>query len=102
MLAKPKPRDGEAEALGRAASLDALYGHLPAEKIVELSIREEFAGGIAAVSSFGAIRRCCSTSSRASTAICRCFSSIPASISRRRWTTAMRWSRISAWPMSGC
>ena len=35
MLAKPKPRDGEIEALGRAASLDALYGHLPAEKIVE-------------------------------------------------------------------
>lgn len=54
MLAKPKPRDGEIEALGRAASLDALYGHLPAEKIVELSIRDEFAGQIAAVSSFGA------------------------------------------------
>ena len=54
MLAKPRPRDGEAEALGQAASLEALYGHLPAEKIVELSIREEFDGRIAAVSSFGA------------------------------------------------
>ncbi len=56
MLAKPRPRDEEAEALGRAASLEALYGHLPAEKIVELSVREQFAGrnGIAAVSSFGA------------------------------------------------
>ncbi|MCX7305794.1 MAG: phosphoadenosine phosphosulfate reductase family protein, partial [Hyphomicrobiales bacterium] len=54
MLAKSKPRDGEAEALGRAASLEALYGHLPAEKIVELSIRDEFAGQLAAVSSFGA------------------------------------------------
>ena len=54
MLAKPRPRDGEAEALGRAASLDALYGHLPAEKIVELSVRDEFTDGIAAVSSFGA------------------------------------------------
>ena len=54
MLAKPRPRDGEAEALGHAASLEALYGHLPAEKIVELAIREEFAGRIAAVSSFGA------------------------------------------------
>jgi phosphoadenosine phosphosulfate reductase len=54
MLAKPRPRDGEAEALGHAASLEALYGHLTAEKIVELSIREEFTDGIAAVSSFGA------------------------------------------------
>lgn len=54
MLAKPRPRDAEAEALGRAAGLDALYGHLPAERIVELAIREEFAGQIAAVSSFGA------------------------------------------------
>ena len=54
MLAKPRPRDGEAEALGLAASLEALYGHLPAEKIVELSIRDEFAGRMAAVSSFGA------------------------------------------------
>lgn len=56
MLAKPGPLDAEAEALGRAASLEALYGHLPAEKIVEISVREQFAGrdGIAAVSSFGA------------------------------------------------
>lgn len=58
MLAKPRPRDrvndGEAEAFGRAASLDALYGHLPAEKIVEIAVREQFAGHIAAVSSFGA------------------------------------------------
>lgn len=54
MLAKPRPRDDEAEALGLAASLEALYGHLPADRIVEISVREQFAGKIAAVSSFGA------------------------------------------------
>ncbi|HEY6632929.1 MAG TPA: phosphoadenylyl-sulfate reductase [Rhizobiaceae bacterium] len=54
MLAKSRPRDSEAEALDRAASLEALYGGLSAERIVERSIRDEFADAIAAVSSFGA------------------------------------------------
>jgi len=51
MAAKPKPLDAEIEAL----ELDARYGHLAAEAIVELAVkrfRDE--GGIATVSSFGA------------------------------------------------
>lgn len=54
MLAKQKPRDADAEALDEAAGLDAAYGHLTPEEIIELSVREHFAGDIAAVSSFGA------------------------------------------------
>jgi phosphoadenosine phosphosulfate reductase len=54
MLAKPGPPEAEIEALAEAASLDALYGHLPPERIIELVVRDHFAGEIAAVSSFGA------------------------------------------------
>ena len=54
MLAKPRPRDAETEALEEAAGLDAAYGHLTPQQIIELSVREHFAGEIAAVSSFGA------------------------------------------------
>ena len=54
MLAKQKPRDADAEALDEAAGLDAAYGHLTPEEIIELSVREHFSGDIAAVSSFGA------------------------------------------------
>ncbi len=54
MAAKPRLRDGEADALARATVLDAAYGDLPAEKIVELAVREEFVDSIALVSSFGA------------------------------------------------
>lgn len=54
MAAKPRLRDGEADALARAAALDSSYGGLPAERIVELAVREEFVSGIAVVSSFGA------------------------------------------------
>jgi phosphoadenosine phosphosulfate reductase len=43
-----------AEALAEAASLDALYGHLPPEEIIARAARDHFAGRIAAVSSFGA------------------------------------------------
>ncbi len=51
MAAKPKPLDTEIEAL----ELDARYGHLEAEAIVEFAIeRFRDAGGIATVSSFGA------------------------------------------------
>lgn len=58
MLAKPRPLDQAAPAEGgvaaQAAAFDALYGHLDARAAIERSARELFAGGIAAVSSFGA------------------------------------------------
>ena len=54
MLAKPRPPEAEVEALAEAASLDALYGHLAPERIIERALRDHFAGEIAAVSSFGA------------------------------------------------
>ncbi len=54
MLAKPRPPEAEVEALAEAASLDALYGHLTPEGIIERAVRDHFAGEIAAVSSFGA------------------------------------------------
>jgi phosphoadenosine phosphosulfate reductase len=54
MLAKPRPPEAEIEALAEAASLDALYGHLKPEQIIERAVRDHFAGEIAAVSSFGA------------------------------------------------
>ena len=54
MLAKPRPPEAEVEALAEAASLDALYGHLTPERIIERAVRDHFAGEIAAVSSFGA------------------------------------------------
>ncbi len=54
MLAKPRPPEAELDAFARAASLDALYGDLSAEAVIERAVREEFAGQIAAVSSFGA------------------------------------------------
>jgi len=51
MAAKPKPLDSEIEAL----ELDARYGHLEAEAIVELAVeRFRDSGGIATISSFGA------------------------------------------------
>jgi phosphoadenosine phosphosulfate reductase len=54
MLAKPERLDGAAEALSEAAALDALYGHLAPADIIARAVREDFAGDIAAVSSFGA------------------------------------------------
>lgn len=53
MDAKRKPLEAEIEALEEAVDLEARFGHWKAEALVELSIRR-FAGGIAAVSSFGA------------------------------------------------
>lgn len=55
MGAKPKLLDPEIEALETASSLEARYGRLEAEEIIELSV-SHFRGsdGIAAVSSFGA------------------------------------------------
>ena len=54
MPAKQKLPDGEAEAIGRAAGLNAHHGHSSAERVVELAIAEEFPNRVAAVSSFGA------------------------------------------------
>lgn len=58
MLAKPRPLDriesAEAGAVAQAAQFEALYGHLDAHAVIERSVRELFAGEIAAVSSFGA------------------------------------------------
>jgi phosphoadenosine phosphosulfate reductase len=53
MLAKLKPLDAEIEALEEAVDLEARFGRLAPEALVELVIHR-FAGGIAAVSSFGA------------------------------------------------
>lgn len=53
MLAKLKQRDLAEERVAEAASLNELYGDRSPEEIIELSVREEFAGEIAAVSSFG-------------------------------------------------
>jgi phosphoadenosine phosphosulfate reductase len=53
MLAKSRLLDVEIEALEEAVDLEARFGRWRPEALVELSIRR-FAGGIAAVSSFGA------------------------------------------------
>ena len=53
MRAKPRPLDAGIEALEEAVDLEARFGRWAPEALVELSIRR-FAGGIAAVSSFGA------------------------------------------------
>ncbi|WP_309085969.1 phosphoadenylyl-sulfate reductase [Chelativorans sp.] len=51
MAAKPKPLDSEIEAI----ELEARYGHLEAEAIIEIAVeRFRAEGGIATVSSFGA------------------------------------------------
>jgi phosphoadenosine phosphosulfate reductase len=54
MEAKPRPLDAEAQMLDEAASLDALYGHLPPAEIIARAVELFGAGDIAAVSSFGA------------------------------------------------
>jgi phosphoadenosine phosphosulfate reductase len=54
MLAKPRPLDAETEAFVEAAALDARWAKLSAEEILARAIESEFAGAIAAVSSFGA------------------------------------------------
>lgn len=54
MPAKQKPRDLIAERIAQAASLNERYGDLSPHEIIEVSVRQEFGGEIAAVSSFGA------------------------------------------------
>lgn len=58
MLTKPRPPEavtGEgSDKAAHAAGLDALYGHLGAQAVIERAATELFAGAIAAVSSFGA------------------------------------------------
>src|SRR6185312_1917502 len=53
MDAKRRPLEADIEALEEAVDLEARFGHWKPEALVELSIRR-FAGGIAAISSFGA------------------------------------------------
>jgi phosphoadenosine phosphosulfate reductase len=54
MVPNPRlPEASSAERLGRAASLEALYGSLEPQEIIARSLEQEL-GGIAAVSSFGA------------------------------------------------
>lgn len=58
MLAKPRPLDqtipGEGGVTAQAVALEALYGHLSAQEIIERAAGELFPGELAAVSSFGA------------------------------------------------
>lgn len=53
MEAKPVQLDA-AEVLNEAQSLEALYGHLSPQAVVEKAVRDLFPGAVAAVSSFGA------------------------------------------------
>ncbi|PWJ84193.1 phosphoadenylylsulfate reductase (thioredoxin) [Pseudaminobacter salicylatoxidans] len=54
MAAKPRPLDAEADALARAEALNAACGELHPREIIERAVTRQFAGEIAAVSSFGA------------------------------------------------
>lgn len=54
MLAKLKPRNLADERLAQAISLNAQHGERSAHEIIELAVKHEFAGEVAAVSSFGA------------------------------------------------
>jgi len=56
MAAKPRLPEADAEAAvaAEAAALDARYGHLTPPEIIERAALHDFAGGVAAVSSFGA------------------------------------------------
>ena len=54
MEQKPRPHEAGAEALAEAAGLDAAYGHLTPQRIIELSLKGHFVFEAAAVSSFGA------------------------------------------------
>jgi phosphoadenosine phosphosulfate reductase len=54
MAPMPRLRDAEAEALEEAAALQAAYGHLAAQEIVERATVQFWTGELAAVSSFGA------------------------------------------------
>lgn len=54
MLAKLKPLDLGQQRIDQAAELNALYGQRSAEEIIAIAAHQEFAGHIAAVSSFGA------------------------------------------------
>jgi phosphoadenosine phosphosulfate reductase len=54
---QPEPSRGNGaalEATRRAAELEARFGHLPPHDIIALAVEQEFAGTVAAVSSFGA------------------------------------------------
>jgi phosphoadenosine phosphosulfate reductase len=54
MAPNPKLLDAGAERSARADDLEARYGALPAQDVIRKVLADEFAGGVAAVSSFGA------------------------------------------------
>jgi phosphoadenosine phosphosulfate reductase len=54
MVPNPKPLDAAAERSAKADELEARYGEMPAQDVIQHVLGEDFAGGIAAVSSFGA------------------------------------------------
>ena len=54
MEQKPRPHEAGAEALAEAHGLNAAYGHLTPQRIIELSLKGHFVFEAAAVSSFGA------------------------------------------------
>jgi phosphoadenosine phosphosulfate reductase len=54
MAPNPKLLDAGAERSARADDLEARYGALSAQDVIRQALAEEFAGGVAAVSSFGA------------------------------------------------
>jgi phosphoadenosine phosphosulfate reductase len=50
----PERLDGVAEQSARAEALEARYGSLEPQQVIERALAEDFDGGVAAVSSFGA------------------------------------------------
>ena len=54
MAPNPKLLDAGAERSARADDLEARFGALPAQDVIRRALAEQFAGGTAAVSSFGA------------------------------------------------
>ena len=54
MAPKSRQPDAGADASARALALDARYGQLAPQAVIETALAESFDGGLAAVSSFGA------------------------------------------------
>lgn len=101
MARKPRLPDpasaGEGDVAALAATLDARYGHLPAQEVIAVAIdlfRED--GGIAAVSSFGADSAALLHMIAEADATCRSAFSTPASILVKRSAIATSLPRIWA------
>ena len=54
MAPKPRQPDAGSDASACAATLNARYGHLTPQAVIETALAQVFEGGLAAVSSFGA------------------------------------------------